>query len=111
MARLCLIASVLLGAQVLLGCGATVGDPCTVPDDCNGQLCITRGETPGGYCSQQCVAGNDDSCPSGSTCVRGAAGDDLHACFLRCNDVSDCRNGYACRTHRDSAFTVCVGPD
>ncbi len=101
----------LAGALALIGCGATVGDPCTVPDDCNGQLCVTRAETPGGYCSQQCVLGDDGSCPSGSTCVREGAGGEIHACFLRCNDAGDCRSGYACRTHKDSGFTVCVGPD
>lgn len=111
--RIFLTMSVLVGAFVLAGCGSTVGDPCTVPGDCGGgtSICINRDETPGGYCSTQCVLNESGSCPSGSVCVREGAGGNIHACFLRCNDAGDCRSGYACRTHRDSTVTVCVARD
>ncbi len=102
-----------MGALGLAACGNTVGDPCTVPKDCGGgtSICINRDETPGGYCSTQCVLNDPDSCPNGSVCVREGAGGDFNACFLRCNDPGDCRSGYACRTHRDSTVTVCVAQD
>jgi hypothetical protein len=112
MSRHWMVLGCVLGAMGLAACGNTVGDPCTTADDCGGGLCINRGdETPGGYCSRQCVLNDPESCPSGSICVREGAGGNINACFLRCNDVGDCRRGYSCRTWKDSAATVCVAKD
>lgn len=95
----------------LTACGTTVGDPCTTPSDCADKLCINRGETPGGYCSQQCIVGDDTSCPSGTRCIPEGAGRDVPACYLECGSDRDCRTGYVCRRIKDQAFTVCVGPE
>jgi len=90
-----------LGAVVLglglVGCGATVGDACTTDGECGDKgLCINQGYTPGGYCSQSCVPGKDETCPSGSTCVSEGADKDVSACFRKCGSDKDCRTGYHC---------------
>ena len=104
-----------LGAVVLglglVGCGATVGDACTTDDDCGSQgICINNREyTPGGYCSQSCVPGKDQTCPSGSTCVSEGASNDVSACFLECSTSTDCRGGYQCvGGFKNNPARVCV---
>jgi hypothetical protein len=104
-----------LGAVVLglglVGCGATVGDACTTDDDCGSQgICINNREyTPGGYCSQSCVPGKDQTCPSGSTCVSEGASNDVSACFLECSSSTDCRSGYQCvGGFKNNPARVCV---
>lgn len=103
-----------LGAVVLglglVGCGATVGDACTVDDQCGDQgFCINQEYTPGGYCSQSCVPGKDDTCPSGSTCVSEGAAKDVSACFLKCGSDADCRTGYKCvGNFKGNPAAVCV---
>ena len=97
----------------LMGCASTVGDACTTDGDCGHQgFCINQGYTPGGYCSQACLSGNDATCPSGSTCVSTGATADTSACFLKCKTSSDCRKGYQCLgDFKGSATTVCVAPE
>lgn len=95
----------------LLGCGATIGDPCTTPNECGDKLCLNKDFTPGGYCSQQCVVGDSNTCPAGSTCIKDGAGAGINACFLQCDRDQDCRTGYACRRIKDQQFTVCVAPE
>ncbi len=103
-----------LGAVVLalglVGCGATVGDACTTDGDCGDTgICINRDYTPGGYCSQACVPGKDDTCPSGSTCVSEGASNDVSACFRRCSSAADCRQGYLCiGDFKGNPAAVCV---
>jgi hypothetical protein len=103
------LGAVMLGLG-LVGCGATVGDACTTDDECGDKgICINRGYTPGGYCSQACVPGKDGTCPSGSTCVSEGASDDVSACFLRCTSAADCRQGYQCiGGFKGSPVAVCV---
>jgi hypothetical protein len=48
-----------------------VGDACTYPQFCISEQCITASD--GMYCSQSCVVGVADSCPSGFEC-EGMAG-------------------------------------
>jgi hypothetical protein len=96
-------------AVVLAGCGPTVGDACTTASDCTGKICINQDFTPGGYCSLACDPGKDDSCPTGSVCVRNALSNNVSACFHTCNTSSDCRTGYVCRTTNGSPL-ICVGP-
>jgi hypothetical protein len=107
-----MLATLALGLG-LVGCGTTVGDACTTANDCGGDgaLCITtRGYLPGGYCSQACVPGNDETCPSGTTCIREGASGDVSACYLRCESNDDCRDGYKCVGGvRDNPYSVCVG--
>ncbi|HSP77882.1 MAG TPA: hypothetical protein VLQ93_05110 [Myxococcaceae bacterium] len=101
-----------LGALALglTGCAATVGDSCTVNEDCgNKGICINQGYTPGGYCSQACVPGNDDTCPSGATCVSEGASKDVSACFLLCETNDYCRRGYRCvEGFKGNPASVCV---
>lgn len=106
-----------LGAVVLglglVGCGATVGDACTTDVDCgDAGFCINRDYTPGGYCSQSCVPGKDETCPSGSTCVSKGAANDVSACFLKCKSNDDCRTGYRCvGGFNDNPNSICVAAD
>ncbi|EPX63001.1 hypothetical protein D187_006411 [Cystobacter fuscus DSM 2262] len=106
-----------LGAVVLglglAGCGVTVGAACTSDEECGDMgFCITTANTPGGYCSESCFPGKDDTCPSGSTCVSTGARADVSACFIKCTTNADCRTGYQCISNfRGSAFPVCAAPD
>lgn len=104
-----LIAFAFATALALTGCGATVGDPCTTPRDCGNGLCINEDYTPGGYCSTQCVVGDDTTCPSGTRCVKEGAGKDVPACFIECATGDDCRSGYVCERVKDHPFKVCIG--
>lgn len=92
------------------GCGATVGDACTTSSDCGPGTCLNRSWSPGGYCTTGCNIDND-LCPSGTTCVRGAIDGDLAGCMRSCEKNSDCRTGYICQTERESLTPVCVGSD
>ncbi len=93
-----------------VGCGPTIGDPCTTNTDCGpGAICIQRDFSPGGYCTQSCkVEESNNTCPTGSTCVRDALSKNAAACFRTCNRTPDCRNGYSCRTVNNSV-NICVG--
>lgn len=100
-----------LSALVLLAfmtaCGPTVGDACTTSSDCGPGTCLNRAWAPGGYCTTGCNLDND-LCPSGTTCVRGAIDGDLAGCMRSCQRDTDCRAGYQCRTERNSLTPVCV---
>jgi hypothetical protein len=94
----------------LMGCGATVGDACTTDKECGDKgICINQEYTPGGYCSQSCVPGKDETCPSGSTCVSEGASGEVSACFLKCKDATECRGGYRCvGGYKGNPHSVCV---
>ncbi|WNG34675.1 hypothetical protein F0U61_14245 [Archangium violaceum] len=93
----------------LVGCGSTVGDACTTDGECGDKgICINRDVTPGGYCSQACVPGKDDTCPTGSTCVSKGATDDVSACFLKCSSADDCRAGYRCVGVKGNPNAICI---
>jgi hypothetical protein len=89
-----------------------VGDACTTDADCGDKgFCINnQAFTPGGYCSQSCVPGKDETCPTGSSCVRKGYGEDVSACFLKCRSNDDCRTGYRCEGgFQGNPNSVCVG--
>ncbi len=93
------------------GCGATVGDPCTTPKDCGSGLCLNQESTPGGYCTQQCIPADRESCPEGTICVNLRDDKTLSAaCFLRCTRDDDCRAGYTCRQSERWPDRICLGP-
>ncbi len=94
---------------LLTGCGATVGDPCTTAKECGNSVCINRDFAPGGYCSVQCTIGGA-ACPAGSVCVDDAIGKNVPGCLRSCRSAADCRQGYVCKTEKDSMTPVCVGP-
>lgn len=106
------VCTALVLAGFASGCGPTIGDACTVDSDCgNESVCInSKDYAPGGYCSQPCAPGNDQTCPSGSTCVSKIASEDVSGCLLGCDRASDCRPGYACRAGvRGNPNLVCIG--
>ena len=98
-------------ALALSACAPVAGDTCTTQADCGGQVCLNVTYTPGGYCTQQCSIEPSDTCPAGSTCVRDAVAAGINGCLRTCDTVKDCRSGYECRKARESAETVCVGPE
>ena len=106
-----MIGLTILVVALLSGCGATVGDPCTTASDCSNQLCINQPWTLGGYCSKACTAGDDTTCPSGSTCIANGNGHNSPACFRVCNTVRDCRGGYSCLQPSNNSKMICVGPE
>ncbi|MGA9525925.1 MAG: hypothetical protein WBV82_30980 [Myxococcaceae bacterium] len=102
---------VLAVAVATLGsCAATVGDPCTTPSDCGSGLCLNQASTPGGYCTQQCLVTNPESCPSGTVCIRTDAEPLNAVCLRECQRDDDCREGYTCRQDEGWPRRVCMGP-
>lgn len=93
---------------VFAGCGATIGDACTTSRDCGSGQCLNRDFTPGGYCSVGC---SDRGCPAGSVCVEDAIGRDVSGCLRSCRSNAECREGYLCKTEKNSSTPVCVGPE
>lgn len=96
---------------LLAACGPTVGDPCTTTQECGGQTCLNRDFTPGGYCAMGCDLADQNTCPAGTICVREVLGRNLPGCMKTCRDGRDCRDGYVCKTEKDSPSTICVGPN
>jgi hypothetical protein len=92
----------------LVACGPTIGDQCTTASQCAGQLCLTRLDTPGGYCSKSCVVGDADSCPLGSVCHSAGNGLGLPSCYRVCKQQTDCREGYECRVVPSAPTPVCA---
>jgi hypothetical protein len=117
--------SVIVLALFAIGCSKEIGDECVVSSDCdpNGErLCDSS--SVGGYCT---IQGCDvDTCPDEALCVRFFTGsfvnkqctqqsecslDELCSlsgtcvprssetrfCMRKCDDDSDCRDGYECR--------------
>jgi hypothetical protein len=98
-----------LALVVVAACGPTIGDPCTTATDCGAAVCLTRDFTPGGYCSASCVVNTDNSCPTGSTCVKDALGQGVPGCLRTCQTAASCRGGYQCKGANGSN-PVCIGP-
>ena len=101
---------VFLAALVVTACGPTIGDACTTERDCGTGVCLNRDFTPGGACSLPCSIGGA-ACPAGSVCVDDAVGRDSPGCLPSCRSAMDCRGGYVCKTEKNSATPVCVGPE
>lgn len=104
----------LLAALAVLGltaCGPVIGDPCTVNPECGPGVCLNRGFAPGGLCSLVCTPGAANSCPAGSVCVTNVVDGDTAGCMRSCAEDKDCRSGYVCRSERQSATKICIGPD
>ena len=99
------LASVALA--VLLGsCASSIGDACTTDQDCGGRSCQSSGSFPGGYCTENCVVGDDGSCPNGSSCVDHHGGG---FCLRICADNNECRTGYVCEPFH-GAGAYCLTP-
>ncbi len=82
------------------------GLPCKCDGTCApGGRCISSstGGTPGGFCYQDCAAGDDASCGASGMCsVVGTAARGI--CFASCRTTADCPAGRAC----DIALGQCV---
>ncbi|MGB5812700.1 MAG: hypothetical protein WBG86_19355 [Polyangiales bacterium] len=82
-------------------------------DDCEFRLCQMGDDFPGGICTLSC--GNDNDCPSGSSCAGLLIG---WVCLVDCNTTEDCREQWSCETvSRPSSgdvepgsFQGCIGP-
>ena len=103
-------ALIVLSTLAFAACGPTIGDACTTERDCGLGLCLNRDFTPGGACSLACAVGGA-ACPAGSVCVDAAIGKDSPGCLRSCRSAMDCRGGYVCKTEKNSATPVCVGPE
>jgi hypothetical protein len=101
-----------------------VGSPCTTGATCLGGSCTHTAAYPQGYCSAWCrrMADLSDTCPSGSTCSLGRAGNAFGAnalgfCYDLCDAAStvskfgSCRTGYTCKTvFPDTRYGTCLPP-
>ncbi len=93
-------ATALVVLLLLGGCTALVGDACESDTDC-GQALRCDQSQPGGYCTVTSCTVNE--CPEEAACIQFQ--DDSRYCMLRCEESSDCRDGYVCvADFGDSAF-------
>jgi len=111
--RICIVA---LAAVLVAGCGVSsdvsrdLGARCDSRDDCNDR-CVpsSLAETPGGFCSLQCV--DDSECPNDAACADFQGG----VCLFTCATNADCEflgAGWACDTHDglpNGEVMVCIG--
>ena len=101
------------------------GKACEGDSDCGGVAmgCMKQtpgiagmGQTPlpGGYCTQRC--GDNSDCGAGAICSLNAGGAfAVGLCYKTCAAVSECRDGYACRSlfgmlGGQSVQNVCAPP-
>lgn len=97
---LLLIAS--LAVLPLLGCGTSIGDTCS--SECGSDL-FCRADFPGGFCTKGCTAeGDTASCDGDSVCVAQFRS---LVCMVRCEEQSDCREGYQCNGITGSNIKAC----
>ncbi|MGQ0507281.1 MAG: hypothetical protein ACT4TC_18400 [Myxococcaceae bacterium] len=85
---------VLCCALLLNGCGVTsAGKACSQDSDCDRlQTCNTT--YPDGFCAKTCsTSGSSTECPGETICTQHAT---LYLCAPRCEQQTDCRDGYEC---------------
>jgi hypothetical protein len=89
---------VLCAALAFAGCAPRIGDSCETSAECpGGAICDVT--APGGYCTLDgCDA---ESCPDGTVCIEFDSQNSF--CLEYCEDTSECRKGYVCRTDIGSA--------
>lgn len=89
-----------------------VGAACTRDEDCTGTysgtyggdsyeqeaICLTQSGDgfPGGYCSFMCDSTDHQACDKAGGVYHGYNGWGDGFCYSRCNQTSDCRDGYIC---------------
>ncbi len=80
-------------ASLLCACAPHVGDSCETSAECpSGAICDVT--APGGYCT---INGCDaESCPDGTVCIEFNSEESF--CLKYCEDTSECRTGYTCRS-------------
>ncbi|MEM8607688.1 MAG: hypothetical protein AAGF92_11305 [Myxococcota bacterium] len=91
-----------------------VGGPCMDGLDCDFLLCQMGSSFPGGICTLSC--GNDNDCPSGSSCGGLETG---WICLVDCSASDDCREQWTCETvprpprsaddENPGSFQGCIG--
>jgi hypothetical protein len=92
-----------LAVLPLLGCGTSIGDTCD-SSGCGSDLSC-RADLPGGFCTKSCTqAGDTASCTEDSVCVQQFS---ALMCAPRCEEQSDCREGYQCNGLTGSSIKAC----
>jgi hypothetical protein len=66
-----------------------IGDACTFPQFCLSGIC--QGTAEEQICTQECIPGVEDSCPSGFTCAQSSPGKGV--CFFPPDDGGCCSTG------------------
>ncbi len=88
---------------------SSLGGPCTNDDECMDPMwCIAQFDE--GYCTADCVPGDDSTCPDGGQCVtRKSGGGNLNICLASCDSDSDCRNNeyYICQAKMNEKSGMC----
>lgn len=93
-------------ALALTACASQVGDACEQNTDCGTDLSCDLSQ-PEGYCTAGPCRPNE--CPDEAACIEFS--DSSSFCMLRCDDKSDCRDGYECvTTFGDVAFCNATQP-
>lgn len=68
-----------------------IGDACTFPQACVGGLCSDSVFQGDGICTQSCVVGLADSCPTGLECLDAGSGNSI--CFTPLDEGGCCSTG------------------
>jgi len=87
-----------------------LGARCDTKDECNERCLLpTAQESPGGFCTLQCV--DDSDCPGGSKCADVEGG----VCLFTCTDNTNCEflgTGWSCNmtdTRPNGEAMICIG--
>lgn len=93
-------------AVPLFACSSTaIGDSCSPSEGCGSDDLLCRGDFPGGLCTQGCSGeGDTESCDDDSVCVAQFRS---LLCMPRCQEQSDCREGYQCNGVSGSNIKAC----
>lgn len=89
--------------------GAALGEACERDEDCRLGRCLGGDGFVDGYCSTPDPCEFDDHCPEDTTCLANAdaAAEDAF-CGVRCEQDTDCRDGYSCQQSDASPFKACA---
>lgn len=87
-----------------------VGARCESRDDCSERCLLPSAiESPGGFCTLQCV--DDSDCPGDAACIDLEGG----VCLFSCTDTAGCEflgEGWVCESRAarpDGEAMVCIG--
>jgi len=89
--------------------GAAIGEACAQDADCRLGRCLGADAFLDGYCSTPDPCEFDDHCPEDTTCfAKAEAGAEDAFCGARCEQNSECRDGYSCQQSAMSPFKACA---
>ncbi len=83
-----------------------IGKNCKENSDCYFSCISENYGWKDGYCTNEC---NSNYCQEGSTCVSNIPGINTPSCLKRCDNISDCKEHYACSKFSEyDDYSYCI---